>query len=305
MLSFQACGKFILAGEHFVLYDLPALVMPWLQANLTLQLAPKGKIAAELVEVWQKIQSHFPLSTENDLGFSIRSNIPQGSGFGSSAALCLNMVKAAASQAQIKLTPQELIDRATEAEAHFHGRSSGVDPTVIALQKPLRFRMGHTHYPFSWAWKEFGFVLAVSQDPKKTSIAVEKVRNFSQMQPHIFQQMCDGMKQLLQELEELASTPLTVRSEEKMGKRFGSLLSQNHNYLREIGISSPHLEELIEVAGQAGAFGAKLTGAGMGGGMLAFAPLDTLSSIANALSKANAKQVFIYDTTVLQKQSLL
>ena len=76
----------------------------------------------------------------------------------------------------------------------------------------------------------------------------------------------------------------------------GKLINENQELLETLGVSSPELERLIATARQAGAVGAKLSGAGLGGNMIALAPSEIAPSVAHALTEAGATGVIV--TTV-------
>jgi mevalonate kinase len=76
----------------------------------------------------------------------------------------------------------------------------------------------------------------------------------------------------------------------------GPLMLQNHTLLQQLTVSSPELDRLVDAAVNAGAAGAKLSGGGRGGNMIALVTLDSAESVRQALLKAGAVRVF--DTTV-------
>ena len=300
MSSYSACGKFILTGEHFILYGTPAIALPWLSASL--QLLPKEGSSSEhphhveifpaIQQAWQAARKRFALPTTDNFPFEIRSEIPQGSGFGSSAALCLTLLEAAAQEAQQDLTIAQKIKAATELESLFHGRSSGLDPAVVANRCPLRFTMDGGWSPFAWRLQGCGFVLAVSPQSRQTAEAVAKVKRYADAHPKAFQVILDDMHQLLQDLESTITQP--KGDETQAAQEMGERLTFNHQLLQQVGISTPALDRLVEVACQNGAWGAKLTGAGLGGAMFAFAPLDKLNDVAEALQNEDIKHCAIY-----------
>lgn len=290
--SYQACGKFILVGEHFILYDIPALAMPWNDVAFTLsQTSSPEPVQERIAQSWQHARTLVGLEKTATFPFSFQSTIPQGAGFGSSAALCLSLLEAATHEANLTLSTEQRIEHATTLESLFHGRSSGLDPTVVAHKKPLRVRMGQPPQPFSWELNGYGFVLSVSREQRQTAEAVHKVRMFSEAQPQRFAAMLDTMRELVTDVEALVagSEAIADLSFDERGQRMGNWLNTNHSLLAELGVSSPHLEELVQVARDHGALGAKLTGAGMGGGMVALAPEAALDSLSKALQQAGGQ----------------
>ena len=290
--KYTACGKFILVGEHFILYDIPALAMPWHDVALTLVPTNDPEPVAESVQqAWQQARQMMNLPTQEGFPFHMLSTVPQGAGFGSSAALCLNLLMAAADEAGQSLDVSEQITQATELESRFHGRSSGLDPTVVAMKQPLRVHMGKAPEPLNWRLDGYGFVLSVSREKRQTAQAVGRVREFSEAHPERFQDMRTTMQELVAGVEQCITQPtddVSITLEER-ARMLGQWLNQNHELLVELDITSPHLEELIQAAREHGAWGAKLTGAGMGGGMLALAPNDELPTLRRALEAAGGQ----------------
>ena len=290
--KYTACGKFILVGEHFILYDIPALAMPW--HDVALSLVPSSNpepVQDSILQAWQQAREVMGLPPQEGFPFLMLSTIPQGAGFGSSAALCLNLLSAAADEAGKTFDIAAQITQATELESLFHGRSSGLDPTVVAMRQPLRVQMGKEPEPLTWRLDGYGFVLSVSREKRKTAQAVGRVREFSEEQPTRFQEMCINMKELVAGVEQnitLADNATTLSLQER-AQTLGTLLNRNHDLLVELNITSPHLEDLVQTARDHGALGAKLTGAGMGGGMLALAPTQELPTLRRALQEAGGQ----------------
>ncbi len=291
-MTTQTSGKFILAGEHFILYACPALALPWHSAHLTLTAAPPhpSPDPPSLLEAWQKARHLLHLPADTGFPFTLHSDIPLGCGFGSSAALCVALLRAAAHEAHTTLDDATLIDYATTLESLFHGRSSGLDPAVVVRQTPLRFQMGQPPQAWSWKLQGIGIVLAVSQEQRQTAVAVERVRRFSQQHPARFEALLTQARALVEEIQILCQTETTdTHQQALLGRRLGACLDHNHALLAEMEISAPHLESLVQCAREHGAWGAKLTGAGMGGGMIAVAAHDALPSLAHALAHAGAR----------------
>lgn len=298
----QTCGKFILTGEHFILHGTSALAMPWTQATLQLHPDPSShNRSPHLLNTWNAACRHFSLPTAENFPFSIESSIPQGCGFGSSAALCVALATEAASRAGQQWEERALIQFATDLEYAFHGRSSGLDPTIVVKRQPLRVHMDGTQLPFTWSLRGCGFVLAVSQEERQTAEAVHLVSQYAQQHPKPFDAIVQEMHSIVASVEGLITGEGSFGrlSTTERGEQLGQQLTRNHQLLHTVGVSSPHLEELVETALQHGAWGAKLTGAGMGGGMFALAPLSRLPALSNALTAANAKECAIFDPNAL------
>ena len=78
-------------------------------------------------------------------------------------------------------------------------------------------------------------------------------------------------------------------------ERLGPLMNENHHILQEMGVSSPELDRLTEASLKYGALGAKLSGGGRGGNMIALSTKEEAPAIAEALRKAGAKKSNYYE----------
>ncbi len=299
-------GKFILVGEHFVLYDVAALALPWLGTQLRLipnpKLTPDEEQTKErdtdtkLLEAWNRARHYFQLSEERSFPFKIESNIPIGGGFGSSAALCLALLEKASQEAQRPFQKEQWLKWSRELESIFHGRSSGIDPAIVLEGSPLRFANGAIQRKFEWKFEKYGFIIASSREKRRTSDAVAKVQTYRQTHPQIFDQLIRQMNQIVDEIEALISNQGAYHdlSEKERAKKVGTLLTRNHHFLRKIGVSSEDLERFVGAALAGGALGAKLTGAGLGGGMIAFAHQQDLPHLMNILQAENPLHLHTY-----------
>jgi mevalonate kinase len=213
--------------------------------------------------------------------------------------LCVALLKAAAQEAGLHLCSTELIAHATDLEALFHGRSSGIDPSVVVLERPLRFELGQRPQPWSWQLQGLGFVLAVSGEQRNSATAIAKVREFSGGHPTKFEQLLKQAHSIVEQIQDLCQTPTYSPSQlAATGQSLGILLNRHHKLLADLGVSSPLLETLAATARQNGAWGAKLTGAGMGGGLIALAYHKNLAHIAQALRYQGAQEVYIYEPSI-------
>ncbi len=299
-MKFSSFGKFILSGEHFVLYGIPTIALPWrsVRLHLTREVPSSEEMDTELREkllaAWNRAREFFSLPPDGEFPFTIESEIPIGAGFGSSAALCLCLLEAAREEAGAAPLPlKEKIARARELEDLFHGRSSGLDPAVIAYGRPIVFSTGGEISPIQWRFPHRSFILALSSKPRQTAEAVARVARFSREFPSRFSEILSEMSKISNNLLETIEID-DINNSEKRAAEMGRLLCDNHRLLREVGVSCRELDDLVDSALKAGAWGAKLTGAGMGGGVLAYCPPDLAGEIEEALMGAGARAVYRY-----------
>jgi mevalonate kinase len=164
-----------------------------------------------------------------------------------------------------------------------HGTPSGIDNTVVAYEQPIYFvRQSPQNQiePFNVA-APLRFVVADTGVRSSTKVAVGDVRRQYSQQPakfaHIFDE-CGRIAKAARQAIEIGDTMLV-----------GQLMKENHAWLQKMTVSSPELDHLVEAALQAGAPGAKLSGAGRGGNMIALvedARMET--AVCNALHQAGA-----------------
>ncbi len=297
----SACGKCILLGEHAVVYGFPALAIP--VAGL--------RARAELVESESPFQIDAPdiglttaleiLPADHPLAFCIRqtyevlgtgipaarlsiaSDIPVASGLGSGAAVSTAIVRVLSAAAGRDLPPAEISRIVFEVERIYHGTPSGVDNTVIAYERPVYFQQG----------REPGLVriearmellLADSGVRSETRSAVGGVRERWQADP-------GGYDDLFRKIGALAD-PGRRALENGDAKSLGETMNRCHELLQAVGVSTPDLDRLVDAARKAGALGAKLTGAGLGGNIVALADPRDLAGIETALHREGAARIF-------------
>jgi mevalonate kinase len=224
-----------------------------------------------------------------DATLAVRSTIPIASGLGSGAAVSTALVRALAAFVGAVLSPAEVSALVYEVEKIHHGTPSGIDNTVIAYERPVYFVRGEpSQVELVSVGGPFRLVIADTGLSSPTKRLVTGVRAGWQREraryEALFRRIGDVAREGLRRIE--------------MGDigRLGPLMDENHALLVELGVSSPMLDRLVGVARAAGATGAKLSGAGGGGNLLALVAEETAGDVASAL--ANAGAVRTIDTTV-------
>jgi len=310
-ISASAPGKVILFGEHAVVYRRPAIAAPVLQvraeasfqpdspgSGLTIDAPdlgrryPLGQAAPDdpLALIIRNTLRHFDCP-EPDARLTVSSAIPLGRGLGSGAAISTAIARALAQYLGQPLPPAKLSGLVFEVEKLYHGTPSGVDNTVIAFEQPVFFikerpieRM-RVSRPFTLVIGDTGMVAP-------THKVVGDLRRRWQADPVRYEGYFD-------EIGAIAAQARIAIEQGAVGlPAIGKLMDENQAVLQTIGVSSPELEQLIEAARRADALGAKLSGAGWGGNMIALAPDQPRAAqkIAAALTQAGAAAIII--TTV-------
>jgi mevalonate kinase len=305
MIEATAPGKIILFGEHAVVYGRPAIAVPVtdVQAKATLSLANPGTgfhiIAPDLGRDYSLAQAgpDDPLAaivqaTLRRLGqaslpdttLQISSTIPLGRGLGSGAAISTAIARAVAQFFNQPLAPAEVSALVFEVEKLYHGTPSGIDNTVVAFAQPVYFVKGRpiqrmrVSQPLTLVVGDTGVVAP-------THTVVGDLRRRWQAEPDRYEGYFD-------EVGAIVNQARTAIEQGNLGQMaIGELMNENQELLETLGVSSPALDSLIEAAREAGALGAKLSGAGWGGNMIALAWPDQAAAIAQALLEAGAVQV--------------
>lgn len=281
-------------GEHFVVHGAQALAVPLktitTQVSIVDSVVDQGS-ALELSDDIKedRTQSLFQCAVERlrchylSGKVEIRSSIPIGFGLGSSAALSVALLGALARAAHIELSVETLNEHAYALETLVHGSPSGIDNTVVTFQRSIRFRKEAGYEQLSPA-HAFRLILASSGQPRSTMAAVQAVARRKSENPSWFDRCVRDADDLVE------------RGISAFGcgdwKRLGAVLTANQKLLRDIGVSTRRIDTLVEVACAAGAYGAKLTGSGCGGFIIALVPSDAEEDVVAALRRAGSPQVF-------------
>ena len=304
MAEFSAPAKIILVGEHAVVYGQPAIAIPLrnLRAVVTLNEAPAGQrglhvLAEDLHEIKQimtGVQSDDPLVvTVNtllaglgisppDAEITLRSQIPIASGLGSGAAIAAALGRALSASAEISLTPEALNGLVFEVEKFHHGTPSGIDNTVVVYEQPIYFVRNH---PFETIdiGGTFHFLIADTGRPASTKIAVGDVRK-------LYEANSDQIQPVLAAIGDVARKSREAIQQGDV-EALGARLNENHALLQQLTVSSPELDQLVDMARGAGALGAKLSGGGRGGNMIALVTPESGEVVEQALRRSGATRV--------------
>jgi len=301
-----APGKIILFGEHAVVYGRPALAVPvtqvyveaeirnatqggvWIHApnidlHAEISALPKDHpIGSVICGVFEMIE--VPLDSQT-LEVEIRSTIPVASGLGSGAAVSVALIRALSAHLERRLSDEQINTLAYESEKLYHGTPSGIDNTVITYSKPVYFVKGANGQTFS-VGKPFTLVIGDTGVSAPTKQSVADVRRLWLRDTTHFENI----------FNEIAQLPIIARRSIESGKpeMLGDLMNENHAMLQEMTVSSPELDALINAARGAGAAGAKLSGGGRGGNMIALAEDSAhAEKIAAAILSAGGKKALI------------
>lgn len=248
-------GKLILVGEHAVVYGHPAIafaVDKGVIATLTACDGPTHAVDAVDDRLDTALARCLPA---HGWSLSLRSDLPLGRGMGSSAAVAVSLVRAAARALGEPLSEAEEWERVFALEQIFHGTPSGIDQAVSARGGAIRYERGPPPSITQLEAPDWRVVVLDSGACGDTRALVAQVRS---QRPRI-----DPV------LEAIGALVAPCQAALHDPRALGPLLTRAHQLLGELGVSTPALDDLVALALGAGALGAKLSGAGGGGVVIA------------------------------------
>lgn len=299
----SAPGKIILFGEHAVVYGRPAIAVPvaQLHAEAAIEPAHNGAVWVDAADIGR--QYHLDRAPADDpiaaiirlacehfkappKGFRlyVHSTIPVARGLGSGAAVSVAVAHALAGFFQKKVSKEELSELAFQVERLHHGTPSGIDNTVIAFEEPVYFVRGEPIQSFRVA-RPFRIAIADTGVPAPTKVAVGDVRRVWEADRARYDALFD-------KVGEIARSARTAIETGRVDQ-IGPLMNENQALLREMGVSSAEIEKLVQAALRAGAGGAKLSGGGRGGNIIALVEDATRAKVEKALREAGAVNVIL------------
>ncbi|MDR0922407.1 MAG: mevalonate kinase [Lactobacillales bacterium] len=302
-----ATGKIILIGEHSVVFGEPAIAFPFPPAKIqaivteaqdTMRIKSsyfEGKLEdapSELANLKAIIPHALKILSEPDakLLIDITSTIPAERGMGSSAAVAVAVTRALFDFYGLTINSDMLFDLVQEAEIISHGNPSGIDASATSGAHPIYFIKNHPITTFEMNLDGY-LVVADTGIKGQTREAVMDVATYVKEHDEEGQNKITALGLLATEAK------LAIR--ENQLEALGTILNDAQTFLAELGVSNETLDTLIDTALSAGALGAKLSGGGRGGIMIALAEnLVTAQKIEQALQKAGAKQTWNFNLGV-------
>jgi len=297
----SACGKVILLGEHAVVYGRPALALPIPLAveavakeggdgiNLViprwgLEQKVRASSAQGLQGILYEVLEKLHLANEN-MTIEVIPHVPRAMGLGGSSALAVAIIRALDDTYRLNLKSQTINELAFECEKAAHGTPSGIDNTIATYGVPLLYRremtdddeLGNARFEELRLSEAVPLVIGITGKESLTANTVARVRKA--WETH--QKRYDGIFDQIAALTNAGVDALRDAHFQELGE----LMNLCQGYLNALQLSTPELEELVHIARANGAVGAKLTGGGGGGSMVALCP-DEQDKVANAMQAA-------------------
>jgi mevalonate kinase len=301
-VSAYAPGKIILFGEHAVVYGRAAIAVPVNEVRARTMVKaeprqPSGSIHISAPDIGlDSMLDDLPegdpiraavsltlhkLKVKQPPAFSIRisSTIPIASGLGSGAAVSTAVIRGVASFLGHPLPDDDVCSISYDVEKIHHGTPSGIDNTVITYARPVYFIQGKPPEIFNIK-QPFLLIIGDTGIPSPTAASVGDLRKAWQKNRDHYEALFDSAGAVADSARQSI--------EHGMLETLGPLMDVNHGILKKMGVSSSELDILVAAARKAGAWGAKLSGGGRGGNMIALTPAAKAEKVAQALKAAGA-----------------
>ncbi len=292
----RACGKVILLGEHAAVYDKHVLAVPLPEA-IEARVRPADGRSRLRIPAWGVDEPVVPgrrgssaaVATvalimrelhvaERHYDIEVDARIPAAMGLGASAAIAVAIIRAFDLQLGFRLDNRTIDTLAFECEKLAHGTPSGIDNNLATYGEPVLYTRSTASRTKPIQLSEVPPLVVASSG--KRGVTKDMVAGVAKRYASN-QTLYDTIFNEIDELSVAGSVALRAADYESLG----SMMNVCHGFLNAIEVSTPELENMVHIARLNGALGAKLTGAGGGGSIVALCP-GRSHDVAAALKKA-------------------
>jgi len=291
-------GKVILFNEHFVVHGIPAIVSAISMSTTATaerikgdfefiddRMATPGYKDEKMDHQRDSLKYIFQaMDLEQDnVKIRLAGDLYAASGVGASAASCAAIARALSDEFDLNYADDEINRVAYEGERGYHGSPSGIDNTAATFGGLIWFQKGETNVMERMNLREpVNIVMGNTGVVANTKAAVAGVQERKESFPEKY----DKIFRSAEELAHRGRDAIKAFDLPKIGK----LMDENHGLLQDIEVSNDDLDLLVDLAREQGATGAKMTGGGLGGYMVALTPeKEVQESVASAIEKKGFK----------------
>ena len=297
-------GKTILIGDQFVLEEVPAIVssLPfeteatveridgdgWILEDNRIEVPGyKEKKKTQQIDSINKILEVMDIDVKKSpIKITFGGTLLAGSGVGASAASCVSLARALDKEFNLNYSIEEINRVAWQGEFPYHGIASGVDNTASTYGGLLLFqvRNGKQYFEKIQTPTSFEIVLANSGITANTALLDDFIEQQKNNDPDLFSSQLKTITAQVYDMKNALETGDFIK--------VGKIMSENHKILTEMGLSHEILDHLCCLAVENGALGAKVTGGGRGGYMVALTPGEKIQEqVASVFEKGNYKLI--------------
>lgn len=291
-----APGKVILTGEHFVVHGGWALAAALSRGTTArCRAAPRDRIRAHTLGLESDLERPVPgplrpiarvvrrtleaFSARVHVDLTLESDLPPASGLGSSSSAAVAAIAATAAAVGHSVPPATLFELGMESERQIHGNPSGIDVAVAVHGGVLLYQRGRAPQVVV-PRRSVELVVASTGHQRRTKNLIRRVAQFRTHHARLF----DGTARASSALSRRAADAVTSGDLESLG----AIMTMHHAALTWTRVSSARLDRLVGAALAAGALGAKLTGAGGGGSIIALPAPGRTADVLSALQAVAA-----------------
>jgi len=287
-ISVYAPGKLMLLGEHAVVYGYPCIVTAVsskIKVELENTLSSKIQIDAPQVKDVSFVEESIRIFKEkfkfkDGLLIKTYSEFSSQYGFGSSSAVTVATLYGLSRLFNLNLTKKQIFDLGLEVTLNIQKVGSGFDIAAATFGKTLYFIRGGKKIE-KLNIDELPLVVGYSGIKASTPKIVQQIKERLKKEKKEIFKIFDLIGKIVEEGKKSLS--------EKNYQRLGKLMNENHMLLKKLGVSTKKLDQMCEASISAGAYGAKLSGAGGGDCIIALVPLSKKGTVEKAIENVGGK----------------